>query len=152
MSGAGSERTATSPAEPMTYQEAMKLDRALRSTGHPDRTPIRITLGGNANLDFLAAALRVQLASEGFDGDVRSSAYGNWISEAFDRSGATEADVWVVWLSGMGATRGMTDRPHVEVNTIAAAIDQLLARGSRVVLVHPTGIRDRRSVRRSLSS
>lgn len=137
MSGGVSEQTAEPLSEPMTYQEAIRLDRKLRSNDQRGHTRIRINLGGNANVDFLAAALRVQLATEGFDCDVRSSIYGNWISEAFDRTGVLDADAWIIWLSGIGATRGMTDRPQIDVDAIASAIDQILARGSKVVLVLP---------------
>ena len=87
--------------------------------------------------DFLAPAMRVGLAAEGFDANVRSAAFGNWISETFDEPNATSDDLWVVWMSGMGASRGMTERPDVDVGGVAAAAQRLVARGVKVVLIHP---------------
>lgn len=122
---------------PKTYQEAVKLDKSiLQGAGH-GRTVLRLVLAGNANLDFLAPAVRVGLADEGFEVVVRSSAYGNWISETFEEPQAASDDLWVVWLSGMGASRGMTERPDVDVASVAAAAQRLVDRGVKVVVIHP---------------
>jgi len=79
----------------------------------------------------------VGLAEEGFEVVVRSSAYGNWISETFEGSEAASDDLWVVWMSGMGASRGMTERPDVDVASIGAATQRLIDRGAKVVFIHP---------------
>jgi FkbH-like protein len=123
-----------------SYQQALKLDRALRSAEPDTRSALRLVLAGNANMDFLAPALRVQLADEGITAHVRAAAFGNWMSETFDSGDGGSADVWVVWLSGMGATRGMTTRPEIEVAELAAAAQRLLDRGTRVILVHPEAL------------
>jgi FkbH-like protein len=122
---------------PRTYAEAVKLDNALRRESNAGRTVLRVVLAGNANLDFLAPAVRVGLAAEGFEVIVRSSAYGNWISETFDDLDATNDDFWIVWLSGMGISRGMTERPEVDIAGTTAAAERLIARGVKVVLVPP---------------
>lgn len=122
---------------PATYQEATKLDRARKLADATALTPLRVMLAGNANLDFISPALRVQLALEGFDAAVSSAAFGNWISDVLGNGAGTEADVWVIWLTGMGVTRGMTERPEVDVAAIALAIDHLLRRGCRVVFIGP---------------
>lgn len=122
---------------PVTYQEANKLDRARKLADTSLLPPLRIMLAGNANLDFVAPALRVQLALEGFDATVSSAAFGNWISDVLENRPGTAADVWVVWLTGMGVTRGMTERPDVDVSAIASAIEQLLQRGCKVVFIPP---------------
>lgn len=122
---------------PQTYSEAVKLDKSLRGEGNAGRVALRIVLAGNANLDFLAPSLRVGLAGEGFEAVLRSSAYGNWISETFSDSEATNDDLWIIWLSGMGASRGMTERPEVDIANIGAAAQRLIARGVKVVFVHP---------------
>ena len=126
-----------SMSTPNTYQEAVKLDRALSANAESNRTALRLVVAGNANLDFLAPAMRVGLAAEGFDANVRSAAFGNWISETFDEPNATSDDLWVVWMSGMGASRGMTERPDVDVASVAAAAQRLVARAVKVVLIHP---------------
>jgi FkbH-like protein len=131
------EQDARSVTKTMTYQEACKLDRALVRGSNNGGTVLRLVLAGNANLDFLAPALRVGLAAEGFEAVVRSSAYGNWISETFEGSEAASDDLWVVWMSGMGASRGMTERPDVDVASIGAAAQRLIDRGVKVVLIHP---------------
>jgi len=122
---------------PQTYSEVFKLDKSLRGGGNTGRVALRIVLAGNANFDFLAPSLRVGLAAEGFDAVVRSSPYGNWISETFDGSEATNDDLWIVWLSGMGVSRGMTERPEVDITSIGAAAQRLISRGLKVVFVHP---------------
>lgn len=122
---------------PATYQEANRLDRARKTTETSLLSPLAIMLAGNANLDFLAPALRVQLAIEGFDAKVSSASFGNWISDVLEHRPETQADVWVIWLTGMGATRGMTARPDVDVATIALAVEQLLQRGCKVILIQP---------------
>ena len=122
--------------EPASYQEAVKLDRSLRKQGIEAPTTLQVVLGGNANLDFLVPGLRVGLAAQGFGSEIRTSAYGNWIGETFDAA-AAPADVWIVWLSGMGMSRGMTERPELDVASIAAAAQRLVDRGTKVVVVHP---------------
>lgn len=122
---------------PITYQEAVKLDRALLHGAYSSNTVLRLVVAGNANLDFLAPAIRVGLAEERFNVIVRATAYGNWISETFDEPDGTSDDLWVVWLSGMGASRGLTERPDVDVASIAAAAQRLVDRGVKVVLIHP---------------
>lgn len=134
------ERGISSMSTPQTYQEAVKRDRALQRGADSGRTVLRLVLAGNANLDFLAPAVRVGLAAEGFDVVVRSSAYGNWISETFDRPEFASDDVWVVWISGMGASRGMTERPDIDVASVAAAAQRLVDRGVKVVLIHPESL------------
>lgn len=125
------------PLHHTSYSEAVKADRALRLDSTLSRTPLRLVLGGNANLDFLMPALRVGLAAEGFEAKIRSSAYGNWISETFEGAAQPAEDVWVIWLSGMGASRGMTERPAFDAAATAAAAERLLAKGVKVVVVHP---------------
>jgi FkbH-like protein len=135
----GNARTTVANEGPLTYRDATIRVRALASDG-VHRAPLRIALAGNANLDFLTPGLRVQLAAEGFDAEVRSSAYGNWISETFVEAPGSRADIWIIWLSGMGATRGMTERPEIDVASIADATERLLARGARVVFVPPESV------------
>jgi FkbH-like protein len=122
---------------PQTYSEAVKLDKTLQREGNPGRVALRIVLAGNANLNFLEPSLRIGLAAEGFEAVVRSSPYGNWISETFDGAEATNDDLWIVWLSGMGVSRGMTERPDLDIANIGAAAQRLIDRGVKVVFVHP---------------
>jgi FkbH-like protein len=122
---------------PTNYQEALKLNRELMTRHDNGGTELRLVLAGNANFDFLAPALRVVLAANGFKVVMRSAAYGNWISETFGGTNAERDDLWVVWLSGMGASRGMTERPDIDVSSIAAAAQRLVDRGIKVVLIHP---------------
>lgn len=122
--------------DPSSYQEAVRRDRALRRMQFEPTTTLRIVLGGNANLDFLVPALRVGLAAHGIGSEIRSTAFGNWIGETFDGD-APAADVWIVWMCSMGLSRGMTERPQHDIDAIAAATERLLARGTKVVLVHP---------------
>lgn len=123
-------------SEPISYQEAVKFDREIRRQGTGSSTTLRIVLGGNANLDFLVPGLRVGLAAQGFASEIRSSPYGNWIGETFDAEGSA-ADVWIIWISAMGMSRGMTERPALDVGSIAAAAARLVERGTKVVIVHP---------------
>ena len=122
---------------PQTYQEAVKADRLLRRDPVPGRTVIRVVLAGNANLDFVSPSLRVGIAAEGFEAVVRTTAYDNWISETFVESAVVSDDLWVIWLSGMGISRGMTGRPSIDLESLTAAIQRLVDRGLKIVLVHP---------------
>ena len=122
---------------PKTYQEAVKLERAILRGTDNGRTLLRVVLAGNANLDFIRPAVRIGMAAEGFEVVLRSSVFNNWISETFDEPGAARDDIWVVWMSGMGASRGMTERPDIDIASIAAAAQRLVDRGVKVVLIHP---------------
>lgn len=124
-------------AIPQTYSEAVKLERSLRREENSGRVALSIVLAGNANFSFLAPSLRVGLAEEEFEANVRSSAFNNWISETFDGSEATNDDLWIVWMSGMGLSRGMTERPEVDIASIVAATQRLIRRGVKVVFIHP---------------
>ena len=117
-----------------SYQESVASERALRANGAGSRAALKIVVGGNANLDFMVPALRVGLAGEGFDSAVRAASFGNWISETFTPD---DTDVWVIWLSAMGATRGMTTRLDVDVAAVSSAVGRLIDRGVRVVVVPP---------------
>lgn len=121
----------------LTYQQAMRAARELGPDSPAHGTPLRIVLGGNANNDFAKPALRVQLAAEGFTADIRASAYGNWIAESF---GADLGDVWVIWLSAMGASRGMTARPDHDLDAVASAATRLTEAGVKVVVIPPESL------------
>lgn len=122
---------------PTSYRDALRLDRNVRHEA--GATAIHVTLAGNANLDFVSPGLRVGLASEGIACTTRVSPFGNWISETFPGA-APPSDVWVVWLSSMGASRGMTERPDTDLAAIASAALRLVDAGSNVVLVHPEAL------------
>jgi len=124
-------------SSPQTYSEATRLDRVRRTNDTTNLTPLRVVLAGNANFDFLSPALRVQLAIEGFDASVLTASFNNWISDVLEQREVSTADVWVIWISSMGATRGMTHRPEVDVGTIAAVAQKLLQRATKVILIHP---------------
>ena len=119
---------------PASYREALRLERGI--SFDESAATMHVTLAGNANLDFLSPGLRVGLASEGIACTTRAAPFGNWISETFPGD-EPSSDVWVVWLSSMGASRGMTERPDIDVASIAAATLRLVKAGSNVVLVHP---------------
>ena len=118
----------------ISYREAVLAERTLPSKDTAARTHLDIVLGGNANVDFMVPGLRTRLAAEGLSSSVRSTPHGAWIAESFEPD---EADFWVVWLSGMGASRGMTERRDIEIGATVAAVQRLLTRGIRVIVVPP---------------
>lgn len=122
---------------PSSYRAALRLDRGVHHAA--DAQTLQVTLAGNANLDFLAPGLRVGLASEGIACTTRAAAFNNWISETFSGA-APPSDVWVIWLSSMGASRGMTERPDIDIAAVASAASRLVDSGSNVVLVHPEAL------------
>ena len=124
-------------SEPHTYQEAVRADRLLRREPVAGRTVLRVVLAGNANLDFMTPALRVGLGAEGFEAVVRTTAYDNWISETFLEPGVRSDDLWVIWLSGMGISRGMTGRPDIDLESLSTAIQRLVVRGVKIVVIRP---------------
>lgn len=115
------------------YVDALVAARALGSMARADRH-LRVVLGGNANVDFLIPALRVRLAEEGVSADVATCDFGNWIAATFDPE---PADAWVIWLSAMGASRGGTARPEIDVASIAAAVGRLAEHSIKVVVILP---------------
>jgi FkbH-like protein len=118
----------------LRYMDAMARARFLPGDHGDGNEPLRIVLGGNANLDFLSPGLRVGLAAEGFASTVTGTAYGNWIAGTFRDS---PADAWVVWISAMGASLGGTSRVELDVDAIVAAVGRLVSRGIRVVVIPP---------------
>jgi len=122
------------PATPATYGQATSADRKLRSLDLSAMRHLDIVVGGNANVDFLVPGLRSHLANEGIAAAVRSTAHGGWINESFADA---PSDVWVIWISSMGATRGMTARTAIDISATVAATERLIARGTKVIVVLP---------------
>lgn len=122
---------------PTSYREALRLDRSVRHEAGSSK--MHVTLAGNANLDFVSPGLRVGLASEGIACTTRAATFGSWVTETFPGA-APPSDVWVVWLSSMGASRGMTERLDIDVAAIASAAVRLVDSGSNVVLIHPEAL------------
>lgn len=122
---------------PTSYREALRLDRSVRH--EVSSSTMHVTLAGNANFDFVSPGLRVALASEGIACTTRAATFGNWVTETFPGA-APPSDVWVVWVSSMGASRGMTERPDIDVAAIASAALRLVNSGSNVVLIHPEAL------------
>jgi FkbH-like protein len=115
----------------LTYQAATV---GLRNLSGDNLRPLRIVVGGNANVEFMVPGLRIQLAAEGIHALVRSTSYSGWVGETFTADGD---DVWIVWLSAFGQSRGGTARPDHDTKSIAAAIGRLVEHNIRVVVIAP---------------
>jgi FkbH-like protein len=116
----------------LRYRDAVAGQRELVTSGAAPT--LRIHVGGNCNVDFMVPGLRVQLDLEGIVGEIKIADHGAWIHETFS---APDADVWVIWLSAMGATRGRTTRLGLDVAAIWAAVGRLMDRGARVFVILP---------------
>jgi FkbH-like protein len=122
------------------YSATARVDRRLLGLTADERarrlpTRLAVVVGGNANVDFAVPGLRVQLAADGIDLQVRSTAYQGWVGEAL--AGAEPGDAWVVWCSSAGATHAGTRPPVDDVADVVAASRALTARGVTVVVVLP---------------
>lgn len=118
-----------------TYTQTFKKLKSLDVSSIENLTPLRIVLGGNANCEFLIPGLTVRLIDEGFNPTISNTAFDNWIADSFN--GCQDADFWVIWLSGMGITKGMTGRFGLEIEALSAAASRLLEQGCSVVLILP---------------
>jgi|694.fasta_scaffold04872_11 FkbH-like protein len=121
-----------------TYSESLKKLKMLDGRDLKNSTPLKIVLGGNANVDFLVPGLTTQLLNEGFNPSVSKIVMNSWIQETFNED--QDADVWVIWLSGMGATQGGIGRFDVDVEELAAATNRLLKNGCSVLIILPEPI------------
>jgi FkbH-like protein len=121
-----------------TYSESLKKLKMLDGRDKTNSTPIKIVLGGNANVDFLIPGLTAQLLNEGFNPFISNIVMDGWIQETFN--GDREADAWVIWLSGMGVTQGGIGRFDIDVEELAAATNRLLKNGCSVLIILPEPI------------
>lgn len=121
-----------------TYSESLKNLKMLDGRDLENSTPLKIVLGGNANVDFLVPGLTMQLLNEGFNPSISKIVMNSWIQETFN--GNQDADSWVIWLSGMGVTQGGIGRFDIDVEELVAATDRLLKSGCSVLIILPEPI------------
>jgi len=114
---------------------------ALADLEAADGAPaLRVALGGNCTTEFLMPGLKLGLVAEGFDAEVVNTPFDGWIGEAL--AGTLDADVWIVWLSALGLAVGGCERRSAPFDTIAAAMQAVMARGQRLFLVLPEAMAD----------
>ena len=121
-----------------TYSESLKKLKTLDGRDKTNSTPLKIVLGGNANVDFLVPGLTAQLLNEGFNPSISKIVIDSWIQETFH--GDREADAWVIWLSGMGVTQGAIGRFDIDVEELLSATNRLLKNGCSVLIILPEPI------------
>ncbi len=129
-----------SAMEDLDYPSAIRLEREIRRLERQGRDglpakKLRVVLGGNCNVDFLAPGLRAALFQEDIHAEVELTDYDDWIGAAL--SGRSQGDVWVIWLSSLGFSRGGQARPPLAYDQIFAAAEALTGRGSRSVIILP---------------
>ena len=97
---------------------------------------LHVMLAGNCNTDFLRDPLRVEIwQRSGIPPLVESAPYGSGVQAAL--ADAPVGDVWVFWVSALGASRGGTARPPVDVAGLSVATSRLISLGRRVIVVLP---------------
>lgn len=99
------------------------------------QTKIKIAVGGNCNTDFLSPALKVRLATQHIESEVMSLEYDSWLQTV--QLNKVEADVWVIWLSSLGATNGGTKPFALDLDQIIATLTCLVDAKKKVMLVLP---------------
>ncbi|NQV79669.1 MAG: HAD-IIIC family phosphatase [Alphaproteobacteria bacterium] len=117
-----------------TYNAARRLERELAKNAASGR-PLRLTLAGNGNVDFLRPSLQVALAAEGFSGTVDGADYDSWIPAAL--LGQHKSDWWIVWLSVMGLSQGGLERREIDFSGIASACSAIRERGENLLVILP---------------
>ncbi len=118
---------------PLTYRVALSQTRSLDLSGSPR---ISLTLGGNGNPEFLLPGLRVGAAEAGYGVDVTLTEYDDWSAAAL-RPTSTRTDFWIIWLSALAFSRGGIERRAVNLDGISQAVDALIAKGVRPVVILP---------------
>lgn len=121
----------------MGYAEALRAARKLPASpvGAPDRRTISIMLAGNCSVDFMIPGLRVAMHEHGFDATVATAAFDGWVQDAL--AGSCPADVWLIWVSTMGASQGLSSYSDVNWPALQDAITSLRNQGTIVVLIPP---------------
>lgn len=114
-----------------TYDRARKLERLPVASGRP----LRVTIGGNCNVDFLRPGLTVALRAEGFAPTLATADYSAWMQSAI--AGTEKTDWWVVWLSVMGCSRGGLERRELDHDGLRQALAAIRARGESILLILP---------------
>jgi FkbH-like protein len=97
---------------------------------------LKVQLGGNCNVEFLRPGLSVALNFLGFDADVGIAHYDDWLRSAL-AEGKQGADVWIIWLSAIGASRGGIDRRRFDTSALRKALDRLISEGALVIVIPP---------------
>lgn len=118
--------------EKLTYREAIKRKKASSLLGSPN---IRILLGGNANLDLMIPGLFCGLANFGYKARCTSLPFDGWINSAITKE--ISADFWIVWLSSLASSRGMTERKDVDFTGVRHAATKLAQSGQNLILILP---------------
>jgi FkbH-like protein len=100
----------------------------------------RIVVGGNCTTNFFSYALHVALLGRGVWAEQTEAGYDQWIPEALNQGSAIRssgADLAVIWLSGLGLSRGGCVRQEPNYGVMEAAVDALRGTGSRVLMILP---------------
>ena len=125
-----------SEGEPVRYAAAMAAAHEIPEVTAMTSGRIHVVLAGNCNTDFLRDPLRVEIwQRSGLPPLVESVPYGGGVQAALGTT--PEGDIWVFWISALGASRGGTERPPVDVGGLSAATSQLIALGRQVIVVLP---------------
>jgi len=117
----------------VTYHDMVKKARALKSSEGTDK--ITVAVGGNCNTDFLLPGLNVKLATLNLASDIINLEYDSWLQIA--QKNTLEADIWVIWLSSLGATQGGTKRFSFDLDNIMNTITYLVNNKKKVILILP---------------
>ena len=118
-----------------SYSEFRLLNQVRNEQDKEHETTLQIMLAGNCNTDFLIPGIAVNLSRDGFGTSFSTTAFNNWIPETFLNS--KKIDIWVVWLSVMGATNGMTRGIDIEAAEVAGACRRIIEGGGTVIVIPP---------------
>jgi FkbH-like protein len=117
----------------LTYLDLIKRQKEL--TSHDSDKKLKIAIGGNCSTDFLLPGLKVKLASLNLATELINLEYNSWLAEI--QKNQISADVWVIWLSSLGATNGGTTDYNLDFESIIQASNHLITLKSKVVLILP---------------
>jgi len=118
----------------LTYRDITRLSRGISTTDNGINSSLKVLLAGTSNLDFLAPSIKYGLHQQGISSEVLLAPFGEWIPKTFEQQ---SADVWVIWISTLGISSGLTSRPEIDVDEISRAVDRVRATGAEVIVIPP---------------
>jgi len=124
-------------ATSVSYSRIMKINRELSKlcTSNSNEKTLRIALGGNCNTDFLEPSISSSLMLNNLNADFQKLNYDNWMEAALGNS--QSVDMWIIWLSSLGASAGGTERREFDFIGIQKAAEAISSKGQRLIIVLP---------------
>jgi FkbH-like protein len=123
----------------VSYMDALRGARAAERTPDAGKKTVSAAIGGNCNADFCLPGLKLGLDRRGYRIAATAHPPGAFVPWAMGTE--ERPDFAIYWLSSFAGSMAETQRPDLDIGSLAAAARRLIAMGTRVIVVMPEVLR-----------